>query len=65
MKGQLSSARVTTSPPFSVCGVDYAGPFLLKMGHTHKPVIVKTYLAVFVYFSTKEAYLEVVSNLTT
>ena len=34
MMGQLPSARVTPSLPFSVCGVDYARPFLLKKGHT-------------------------------
>ena len=65
MMGQLPSARVTPSLPFSVCGVDYAGPFLLKKGHTRKLVIVKAYHAVFVCFSTKAAHLEVVSDLTT
>ena len=65
MMGQLPSNRVTPSPPFSICGVDYAGPFLLKKGHTRKPTIIKAYLAVFVCFSTKAAHLEVVSDLTT
>ena len=65
MMGQLPSARVTPSPPFGVCGVDYAGPFLLRKGHTRKPVIVKAYLAVFVCYRTKAAHLEVVSDTTT
>ena len=65
MMGQLPSARVTPGPPFSVCGLDYAGPFMLKKGHTRKPVIVKAYLAVFVCFSTKVTHLEVVSDLMT
>ena len=46
-------------------GVDYAGPFLLKKGHTRKPVIVKSYLAVFVCFCTKAIHLEAVTDLTT
>ena len=65
MMGQLPTTRVTPSPPFTVCGVDYAGPFLIKRGHTRKPTIVKAYLAVFVCFSTKAAHLEVVSDATT
>ena len=29
--GQLPAARVTVSHPFSSTGVDYAGPFLIKL----------------------------------
>ena len=65
MLGELPEDRVTQHPAFSTIGVDYAGPFLLKKGHTRKPVIIKSYLAVFVCFSTKAIHLEVVSDLTT
>ena len=65
MMGQLPASRITPSPPFTICGVDYAGPFLMKKGHTRKPVIVKGYLAVFVCFATKAAHLEVVSDAST
>ena len=65
MLGELPEDRVTQHPAFSTVGVDYAGPFLLKKGHTRKPVIIKSYLAVFVCFSTKAIHLEVVSDLTT
>ncbi|KAK9681010.1 hypothetical protein QE152_g38639 [Popillia japonica] len=30
LMGNLPSSRVTIQLPFQVCGVDYAGPFLLK-----------------------------------
>ena len=63
--GQLPASRITPSPPFTICGVDYAGPFLMKKGHRRKPVIVKGYLAVFVCFATKAAHLEVVSDAST
>ena len=63
--GQLPPARITPSPPFSVTGIDYAGPFTLKRGHTRKPVLVKAYLALFVCFATKAVHLEIVSDLTT
>ena len=32
----------------SIPGIDYAGPFTLKRGHTRKPVLVKSYTALFV-----------------
>ena len=63
--GQLPAARTTPAPPFSTTGIDYAGPFILKLGHTRKPVLVKAYLAIFVCFCTKAVHIEVVSDLTT
>ena len=63
--GQLPSNRVSPSSPFVVTGIDYAGPFTMKKGHTRKPTLIKVYLAIFVCFSTKAAHLEVVSNMTT
>ena len=65
MMGQLPVSRVNPSPPFTICGVDYAGPFLLKRGYTRKPQVVKAYLCVFVCFSTKATHLEVVADATT
>ena len=63
--GQLPVARVNPTPPFSTTGIDYAGPFTLKPGHIRKPVLVKSYIAVFVCFTTKAVHLELVSDLTT
>ena len=65
MMGQLPVSRISPNPLFTICGVDYAGPFLMKKGHTRKPVIVKCYLAVFVCFATKAVHLEVVSDAST
>ena len=65
LMGQLPAARVTPSPPFTITGIDYAGPFTLKKGHTRKPVLVKAFLALFICFSTKAVHLEIVSDLTT
>ena len=63
--GQLPSSRVTPSPVFSKMGIDYAGPFLLKKGYTRKPVLIKTYMCIFVCFSTKAVHLEAASDLNT
>lgn len=65
MMGQLPSNRITPSPPFTTCGVDYAGPFQLKRGYIRKPQIVKAYLCIFVCFSTKAVHVEAVSDATT
>ena len=65
LMGQLPEPRVTISSPFTITGVDYAGPFTIKRGHTRRPVLVKAYLAIFVCFSTKAVHLEIVSDRTT
>ena len=65
LMGQLPPDRVNPSPPFSTTGIDAAGPFTLKKGHTRRPVLVKAYLILFVCFSTKAVHIEVVSDLTT
>lgn len=64
LMGNLPSSRVVPSPPFAITGVDYAGPFQVKQG-THRPKIVKAYVAVYVCMATKAVHLEVVSDLST
>ena len=63
--GLLPSARTSPSPPFSVVGIDFAGPFILKRGHTRKPVKFKAYSCLFICLSTKAVHLEVCSSLET
>ena len=63
--GELPAERVCTSPAFMSTGIDFAGPFTLKKGHTRKPVHIKAYLCVFICLSTKAIHLEVISDLTT
>ena len=65
LMGQLPAQRITPNPPFHITGVDYAGPFTLKKGHTCKPVLVKSYIVIFVCFSSKATHIEIVSDLTT
>ncbi|CAG7723611.1 unnamed protein product [Allacma fusca] len=61
----LPRARVNTAPAFSQCGVDYAGPFTLKVvkGRNHQHF--KGYLALFISVTFRAVYLELVSELTT
>jgi hypothetical protein len=63
--GQLPSSRVTPAPPFSKCGVDYAGPFHLASRTGRKPQISKSYVCLFVCMATKAIHLEVSSDLST
>ncbi|XP_065078529.1 uncharacterized protein LOC135701618 [Ochlerotatus camptorhynchus] len=63
LMGNLPTSRIVPSPPFAVTGVDYAGPFLVKQG-SHRPKLVKAYVAVYVCMATKAVHLEVVSDLS-
>ncbi|XP_055542998.1 uncharacterized protein LOC129728575 [Wyeomyia smithii] len=64
LMGNLPESRVVPSPPFAVTGVDYAGPFWTKQ-ESRRPAIVKSYVAVYVYMTTKAVHLEAVSDLST
>ena len=63
--GELPEERITASPAFDVTGLDFAGPFTLKKGHTWKPVYIKAYTCIFICFSTRAIHIEVISDLTT
>ena len=60
--GELPAGRTCTSPAFTSTGLDFAGPFTIKKGHTRKPVYLKAYLCLFVCLSTKAIHLD---DLTT
>ena len=62
--GQLPIERLTPCFVFDKTGIDYAGPIYIKYGHVRKPIIVKTYVCVFVSLSVKAIHLELVSDLT-
>lgn len=64
LMGSLPSGRVTVSRPFSQCGVDYAGPLILREGKRRNARNHKAYAAIFVCFATKAIHVELVSDLT-
>ncbi|CAG7733163.1 unnamed protein product, partial [Allacma fusca] len=65
LMGDLPKARVVPSPPFNKCGVDYAGPFMLRQMKGRNPKTYKAYIAVFICFATRAIHLELVSELST
>ncbi|GFW83548.1 DUF1758 domain-containing protein [Trichonephila clavipes] len=64
LMGDLPTHRVTPSRPFSVCGVDYAGPINILRYRGRGAKTTKGYIALFVCFVTKALHLELVSDLT-
>ncbi|XP_055589946.1 uncharacterized protein LOC129742127 [Uranotaenia lowii] len=62
--GQLPLSRITVSRPFSITGIDYAGPIYLKPIHKRAPSM-KGYICVFICFVTKAVHLEAATDLST
>ena len=62
--GQLPPARVEPNYVFLHTGLDLAGPFYIRKGHTRRPVFIKSYLIIFVCFCTKAVHLELASDQT-
>ncbi|XP_062712488.1 uncharacterized protein LOC134289857 [Aedes albopictus] len=60
----VNHIRITPSRPFSVTGVDFAGPVYMKAIHKRASP-TKAYISVFVCFVTKAVHLELVSDLST
>lgn len=63
--GNLPKERVAPIRPFLNCGVDYCGPVYVKSSNFRGNKLMKSYIAVFVCFSTKAIHLELVGDLTT
>ncbi|XP_051164963.1 uncharacterized protein LOC127291122, partial [Leptopilina boulardi] len=64
LMGDLPSARVSPSRPFSHTEIDYAGPFLVRSSSGRGTKSHKAWIAVFVCFSVKAIHLELVDDYT-
>ncbi|XP_025192697.1 uncharacterized protein LOC112592764, partial [Melanaphis sacchari] len=61
----LPGFRVREAHPFSIVGIDYAGPLQMKELSLRRSRVAKVYIAVFVCMTTKAVHLESVSALST
>jgi len=64
LMGQLPADRVTPKRPFFVTGIDFAGPITTLVNKGRGRRTNKSYIALFVCFSTKAIHLEAVSDLS-
>lgn len=62
LMGNLPAARVTPARAFLKCGVDYAGPFPIKISRNKSG---KAYLCLFVCLATRAIHLEIAVDLST
>lgn len=60
----LPHPRVNHSKVFSHSGVDFAGPFNMRMSKHRGRGTTKAYVCIFVCFATKALHVELVSDLT-
>lgn len=65
LMGSLPKDRVTPCAPFSICGVDFCGPILIKDRRGRGCKTTKAYICLFICFAVKASHLELVSDLTT
>ncbi|XP_063243611.1 uncharacterized protein LOC134542933 [Bacillus rossius redtenbacheri] len=65
LMGDLPSMRVQQVKPFAKVGVDYAGPFMVKLGRVRGAKVLKAYLCIFVCCATKAVHAELASDLST
>lgn len=64
LMGNLPSTRVTPTSAFLKTGVDYGGPFTVKIQNLRAIRHTKVYICVFVCFTTKAVHVEVVTDLS-
>ncbi|GFT06015.1 integrase catalytic domain-containing protein [Trichonephila clavipes] len=64
LMGNLPKHRVTLERPFFSCGIDYAGPVLIKCNKGRGTKSTKGYIALFVCLATKAVHIEAVGDLT-
>jgi len=56
---------MTQAPPFSEIDLNFTGPFYVRRGHVRRPVLIKSYVCVFVCTVIKAVHLELCSDLST
>ncbi|GFX15118.1 integrase catalytic domain-containing protein [Trichonephila clavipes] len=64
MMSDSPSSRISLAPAFMHCGVDYAGPFQIKIIKGRGSKSFKTYIALFVCFTNRAIHLELVTDLS-
>ena len=64
MMGQLPDFRVNERKPFSMVGLDFAGPVMLRPYNNRGKMTVKGYIALFVCTATKAVHLELIMSLS-
>ena len=57
----LPKERITPSPPFTYCGVDYFGPFFIKQERKE----AKRYGAIFSCLASRAVHIEATDSLET
>lgn len=65
LMGDLPKARVTSTRAFLKTGMDYGGPFSVKVHNLRSIRHIKVYICVFVCLATKAVHVEVVTDLST
>ena len=65
LMGDLPAPRVNPVRAFLHTGMDFAGPFTIKMGYVRKPTKLEAHICVFICLTYKAVHLEVVSDQTT
>lgn len=64
--GNLPRDRVMAqSRAFKICGVDFAGPIIIKESERRNAKAIKGYICLFVCFTTKAVHIELVVDLST
>ena len=61
----LSKERITPSPPFTYCGVDYFCPFFIKQDSGVLRKEVKCYGAIFTCVASRAVHIETANSLET
>ncbi|XP_011859045.1 PREDICTED: uncharacterized protein LOC105556561 [Vollenhovia emeryi] len=61
----LPSERVNPVKPFSITGIDYAGPFFVTNRRARRVTPYKVYVCLFICFAVKAIHLEVAFSLST
>lgn len=63
--GSLPGDRIKPSRPFTIVGTDFAGPIITLVNKGRGRKVCKSYIALFVCFSTRAIHLEATSELST